>query len=122
MNQQLITNDHFQPETFLSFVNGKKEIMWSTLKELSTVLVEDSLQIQKAIEEKKPEQLRSIAHRIKPNFFLLGMNEVGNLCKELETVELNDEGLDKINILLKKVPSVVQEIEVFTIDKLYFQL
>lgn len=122
MKHLQISNDHFQPETLSSFVNGKEALMWSTLKELKKGLDQDAQMINKALKENNKEQLRSLAHKIKPNFYLMGMNDVGQLCKELESVEFNDEGISQVDLLLEKIPDVIKEIDEFTIGKLYHQL
>ena len=122
MKHLQISNDHFQPETLSSFVNGKEALMWSTLKELKKGLDQDAKMINKALEENNTQQLRSLAHKIKPNFYLMGMNDVGQLCKELESVEFNDEGKSQIDLLLHKIPEVIKEIDDFTLGKLYHQL
>lgn len=122
MKRTAIINDHFKPETLLTFVNGKEERMLSTLKALKEGLNQDAAQIGKVLKEKDQTQLRSLAHKIKPNFFLLGMDEVGNLCKELESVNLDQEGNEKVTILLDKIPNVIREIDEFTIGHLYHEL
>ena len=122
MKRTAIINDHFKPETLSSFVNGKEELMLSTLKALKEGLNQDAAQIGKVLQEKDQIQLRSLAHKIKPNFFLLGMDEVGNLCKELESVNLDQEGNEKVTILLDKIPNVIKEIDEFTIGHLYHEL
>jgi HPt (histidine-containing phosphotransfer) domain-containing protein len=122
MRPQAIINDHFKPETLSSFVNGKEKLMLSTLKALKEGLDQDAQLIGKVFQERDQAQLRSLAHKIKPNFFLLGMNEVGNLCKELESVNFDMEGNEKVHLLLDKIPNVIKEIDEFTIGHLYHEL
>lgn len=122
MKPTSIINDHFKPETLSSFVKGKEKLMLSTLKALKEGLQQDAEQIGKVLMEKDQTQLRSLAHKIKPNFFLLGMNEVGNLCKELESVNLDQEGNEKVELLLEKIPNVIKEIDEFTIGHLYHEI
>lgn len=122
MKPTSIINDHFKPETLSLFVKGKEKLMLSTLKVLKEGLHQDAEQIGKVLKEKDQTQLRSLAHKIKPNFFLLGMNEVGNLCKELESVNLDQEGNEKVELLLEKIPNVIKEIDEFTIGHLYHEI
>jgi len=122
MKPTSIINDHFKPETLSSFVNGKEILMLSTLKALKEDLHQDAEQIGRVLKQKDLTQLRSLAHKIKPNFFLLGMNEVGNLCKELESVDLDQEGNEQVEMLLEKIPHVIKEIDEFTIGHLYHEL
>jgi HPt (histidine-containing phosphotransfer) domain-containing protein len=93
------------------FMNGKTELVLAALKELQKSFMDDSGALKTAFLDKNDSQTRSIAHRIKPNFLLLGLEEMGKLCMEVEN-EQNAEILGlKTGAILRALPKIIDQIK-----------
>lgn len=103
--------DKIDWETLKMFTNGKENLLQSTLQHLLISFKEDFVTWNTALLEKNNEQLRSIAHKIKPNFLLLGMNNIGELCMEIEHTKESETLLEIANILTLRLPLVLEEIQ-----------
>lgn len=97
--------------TLSSYTNGKVDLLQSTLEQLSLSFKDDFSALKSAYNDKNNTRIKSIAHKIKPNFFLVGMNKLGNLCKEIEYSEDEEELNIKVAKLIKSVPFVLEEIK-----------
>lgn len=109
-----LVEEHFDVQTLSTFTNGKEDLMRSTLHELESCLKKELVNMKHAFDERKVEQIRSLAHKIKPNFMLIGMNRVGTLCKEIEQIDLTSDEMAKVQMLLDKIPEVIHEIELYS--------
>jgi len=96
------------------FTNGKPELMESTMRELKNSFSDDLVSLKKALESENEQMVRSIAHKIKPNFLLIGINKIGQLCKEIENEVSSEELIKKTKILLEAMPIIISEINDFT--------
>jgi len=103
--------DKINWETLKMFTSGKENMLRSTLEHLLISFKEDFVSWNTALLEKNYELLRSIAHKIKPNFLLLGMNNIGELCLEIEQTEDNDTLQEMANNLTLRLPLVLEEIQ-----------
>ena len=103
--------DKIDWETLKMFTNGKENLLQSTLAHLLISFKEDFVSWNTALLEKNYNLLRGIAHKIKPNFLLLGMNNIGELCLEIEQTEDNDTLLEMANNLTLRLPLVLEEIQ-----------
>jgi PAS domain S-box-containing protein len=97
--------------TLKMFTNGKENLLQSTLEHLLISFKEDFVSWNTALLEKNYELLRGIAHKIKPNFLMLGMNNIGELCLEIEQTDDNDTLLEMANNLTLRLPLVLEEIQ-----------
>lgn len=104
-------DEHLDIKTLEMFTNGKPELVLSTLNELKNSFTLDLNALNSAYTAQDQQKLKSIAHKIKPNFMLIGMNKLGQLCKEIEHAELEKSVYDKSSELLNAIPIVIKEIE-----------
>lgn len=104
-------NESLRIDVLEQFMNGKKELVKATLSELKRSFGNDLKDFQKAKNEKDYARLRSLAHRIKPNFLMVGMNKLGQFCKEVEheqSPEVLSNGADQI---IGIIPRIIRELE-----------
>ena len=75
----------------------------------------DLAALEKAISENDYEQIRKMAHKIKPNVDLLGMEQTRANAYELETLGKNEGSLEEIKakfpLLKKDVEQVIGELQ-----------
>lgn len=109
-----IGNEHLDINTLDMFTNGKPELLLTTLEQLYISFKSDLKTLTNAVDQQDIKQIKSIAHKIKPNFLLVGLNGLGQLCKEIEHSEGKEELLTKVNLLLGSIPNVLAEIQDFT--------
>jgi CheY-like chemotaxis protein/HPt (histidine-containing phosphotransfer) domain-containing protein len=106
-----VTTQSLDMNALEMFMNGKSELVLAALRELERSFSMDIGDFKSAFLDKNDEGLRSIAHRIKPNFMLLGLEELANLCMDIEQ-EQNTEILAlKTSAILRAMPRVLQEIQ-----------
>jgi len=76
---------------------------------------EDLQSLENAIEQKNLEQVYKMAHKIKPNVDLLGMEQTRATALEIETLGKSDGNLaiiqEKFPLLKKDVEQVVAELQ-----------
>lgn len=96
--------------TLEMFTNGKVELVQSILIELGSSFSKDFESIVFAKNNEDDDLIRSFAHKIKPNFMLIGMTQLGNLCLEIEHCKESNELHQKVNLLIHSMPHVLQEI------------
>lgn len=107
-------SEHVDIEALEMYTNGKEELLISTLNELKKAFLTDAQSIETALENKDSKSLRSLSHKIKPNFFMIGMNKLGELCKEIEHTEDETKVYMKVKLLLNSIPPVIDEINEIT--------
>ena len=107
----VIYEDKIDWETLKMFTNGKENMLKSTLEHLLISFKEDFVTWNTALLKNNNGLLRNIAHKIKPNFLLLGMNNISELCMEIEQTEENETLLELANILSLRLPLVLEEIQ-----------
>lgn len=107
-------NEHVDLKTLDMFTNGKAELLQTTLEQLHISFKDDMGILMAAIDENESNKIKALAHKIKPNFLLIGMNKLGQLCKEIEHSEKKEELFEKVDKLVNAMPTVLDEIEVHT--------
>ena len=76
------------------------QIKISTLHLLKETITDDEKTLLNALKSNDKKVLKSIAHRIKPNLYLLGLTTLGKYCNE---IGMNNQSLDEI----KKLSAIV---------------
>jgi len=118
-NEQIIelknhkTMENFDIKTLREFTSNKETLIVSTLQLLSETLIEDEIRLSNALESNNVKILKSIAHKMKPNFYLLGLNKLGESCDD---IGLTDSSTEYINVLssviIKSIPEIISRINI----------
>lgn len=74
-------------ERLLPFFNNNEELMISTLELIVETVKEDLVKMNESYHHDDLEQIRKTAHKIKPNFELLGLMKIHQECVSLEKAE-----------------------------------
>jgi HPt (histidine-containing phosphotransfer) domain-containing protein len=94
------------------FTHNNDEFIVSTLHLLSEALIDEQKNLSTALINNDLEILKFITHRIKSNFHLLGLKNLGELCDE---VAKKDTSLDEVKELcasiVKSIPYLLGKIE-----------
>jgi len=97
------------------FTNGKVKLMINTMNVLIEEIPNDIILMKTALDNLDWEKLRSVAHRVKPNFMLVATKE---LHENVITIEQNAKeqlNLNEIPELLLKLethaPSLIKELK-----------
>ncbi len=105
--------ENFDIKTLREFTNNKETLIISTLHLLSETLTDDEKGLSTAFENNNEKVLKSIAHRMKPNLYLLGLSRLGQFCDEICA---NDKSLDEIKELsfaiISAIPNILNDIEI----------
>ncbi|PCI96379.1 MAG: hypothetical protein COB15_10450 [Flavobacteriales bacterium] len=103
--------ENFDIKTLREFTNNKEKLIISTLHLLSETLAEDEKRFSIALQNNDGKILKSIAHKMKPNLYLLGLNRLGKLCDE---IGVNNKPLEDIKksstIIVDFIPSILNDI------------
>ena len=98
------------------FTNNKPQLMVSTINVLIEELPNDITLMETALKDKDWERLRSISHRIKPNFMLIAKAAIYEnviLIEKYAKEEINLNELPELVEQLKKnTPSLIEELKV----------
>jgi PAS domain S-box-containing protein len=105
------TMENFDIKTLRKFTNDNQELIISTLHLLSETLADDENSLLNAWRNDNRKVLKSIAHRMKPNLYLLGLKRLGEFCDDIcgtdkplnETKELSKIIIDSIPVILNDI-------------------
>ncbi|GMN11681.1 hypothetical protein MTsPCn9_28640 [Croceitalea sp. MTPC9] len=93
---------------------GDQDFVISVISVFLEEVPEDLQNLENAISEKNFEQVYKMAHKIKPNVDLLGMEQTRATALEIETLGKSDSNLsaieEKFPILKKDIEQVVAEL------------
>ena len=112
-------NDEISMTELLSFVNGDEQLLNSTLDLIQSTLIEDMKTIKSQVDIGDYDGVRRIAHRIKPNYALLGLSSLKALCQEIEQKHNNSELEHPVYELIKRTEIVFIAIEKELKNQLY---
>ena len=112
-------NDEISMTELLSFVNGNEQLLNSTLDLIQSTLIEDMKTIKSQVDIGDYDGVRRIAHRIKPNYALLGLSSLKALCQEIEQKHNNSELEHPVYELIKRTEIVFIAIEKELKNQLY---
>ena len=102
-----------KPDHFALFLNGNLNLMVKTLDQLLLAFDEDGKILQHLERTNESDNLRKIAHRMKPNFGILGLEYWEDFCRSIDS----DERMEivtmenRISQLIGVIPKVKVAIE-----------
>lgn len=106
------TMENFDIKTLREFTNNKESLIISTLQLLSETLIEDKKRLNNAIDKTDEKILRSIAHKMKPNFYLLGLNDLGEFCDEICLNNISKEHIKELSLnITNSIPQILIRID-----------
>lgn len=105
-----VLSEELNLHTLQLFTNSKSYLLQMTLDQLSVSFHEDLLGLQSARLAMDETELKRIAHKIKPNFLLLGMEKSGKLCKEIEFGKSGSIFQENAKYLEQIIPNVLGQI------------
>lgn len=107
------TMENFDIKTLREFTNNKETLIVSTLQLLSETLIEDEKRLSNALEYNNVKILKSIAHKMKPNFYLLGLNKLGESCDDIGLTDSSTEYINELSsIIIKSIPEIISRINI----------
>ncbi|GGG57601.1 hypothetical protein GCM10011414_29310 [Croceivirga lutea] len=94
---------------------GDEDFVRSVISVFLEEVPEDLKSLEQAIAEKEYVQIYKLAHKIKPNVDLMGMEETRAAALEIETLGKNSANMDKIESkfpqLKKDILQVITELQ-----------
>jgi len=93
------------------FSNNNSELVQSTLEVLVESLEEEIVMLSKNYANKEIASVRRIAHKIKSNFLLIGMQNLHTCCVSLEKQEVEGKSDSNIEVLEKVTPLVIEKLK-----------
>jgi PAS domain S-box-containing protein len=101
----------FNIKRLQEFTNNKQDIIISTLHLLSKTLEEDFKIFSKAIANKNTKVLKSVAHKVKPNLDLIGLERLRKACDDIETGNKPiNEMENTANTIVETMPHILYKI------------
>ena len=95
--------------------DGDEEFINSVISVFLEEVPDDLKGLEVALEEKNYEQVYQLAHKIKPNVDLLGMEQTRTAALEIETLGKSEANMNEIRkifpILKKDIHQVVSELK-----------
>ena len=95
--------------------DGDEEFISSVISVFLEEVPHDLQGLEKAVEEQNYEQVYQLAHKIKPNVDLLGMEQTRAVALQIETLGKNSANMSEIKevfpILKKDIHQVVTELK-----------
>ena len=94
-----------------SFVNGDEALLHSTLELIHSSLSEDMDLLSKMIDLDDYGGVRSLAHRIKPNYGLIGLDKLKFLSQDIEQKYNNNELPSSVKELIQRTSIILNDIK-----------
>ncbi len=88
------------------FLNNSQELMISTLEVMRSSLEEDLNVVKQSLYTHDYPTLKRLAHKMRPNYEMLGRTDLYKLCSEIEStdiVELSSQNIDYLILETEKV-------------------
>ncbi len=102
-------NNEYNILTIIDITEGDEEFKEITLKLIYKTLNEDFLYLSSLISPIQIELIKKLAHKIKPNFDLIGLKSLFDICNKLEHDQLSEnEYKDLANLLCNSKPIVLK--------------
>jgi PAS domain S-box-containing protein len=98
-------------ETFEFYLNGRTSIFGLTLKELKNSFVADWNEMKSAILKRDKSAMKMIAHRVKPNLSILGLNDMADIGDSIEEMENLNEIKDALSYLMVNLPLINNQLD-----------
>lgn len=95
-NEQNESSQIYSLETLRDFLGNDENALKEVIKSFIESSIENLELLEKAIEEKNSEEIKSIAHRIAPMFRQIQAKEIGDILKGIEKDEFKTSNLKNI--------------------------
>jgi HPt (histidine-containing phosphotransfer) domain-containing protein len=106
------TLNEFNIQKLQEFTNNKRSIIISTLQLLSETLEEDSEMLSNALTNNDAKRLKAIAHKMKPNFDLIGLEKLRFACEEIQNSDgINTEEKKLTQQIIESIPGILKKLE-----------
>lgn len=103
--------DKISMDELSNFVNGNESLLHSTLDLIHSTLLEDMRSLSSMIDVGDYSGVRNLAHRIKPNYALIGLNRLKCLCQEIEQKHNNNELEKPVQELIRRTKKILIDVE-----------
>ncbi len=90
--------------------DGDKDFINSVISVFLDEVPSDILGLEKALEEENHEQVYQLAHKIKPNVDLLGMEQTRAAALEMETLGKNRASISEIQSIFPNLKKDVEQV------------
>tara|TARA_B100000809_G_scaffold148849_1_gene146319 strand:- start:604 stop:948 length:345 start_codon:yes stop_codon:yes gene_type:complete len=95
------------------FSDNDQQIIYDTLKLLQETLIKDVEKMILHLDNLNVLELRSLGHKIKPNFQLIGLDSLYKICDKIEKGNIEDVHLiSLVKIIISCLPEVVNKIKI----------
>ncbi len=116
--------DYFDEDLLEKFYLGNLEHMCIVFNSFNTALETDLISIKNAYKENDLNTIKSIIHKIKPNFSIVGFSKLSETCELVETSIINTNSLgiseSEFYNFIEEIETVMEllEIEINNLNKL----
>jgi HPt (histidine-containing phosphotransfer) domain-containing protein len=90
--------------------DGDKDFIESVISVFLDEVPDDLAGLEKALEEENYQQVYQLAHKIKPNVDLLGMEQTRAAALEIETLGKNEANMEEIKRIFPDLKKDVEQV------------
>ena len=72
--------------------------------------------LKKIVAKENEVDLKANIHKLKPSFQMVGLNGMAQLCKEIEQTQEVDGVFKKAEMIISKLPEIVDQMDVILKD------
>lgn len=102
--------DNFGIKKLSEFSGEKAELIISTLKVMKEEMFNDSNELTTILKTKNFNKLKTSAHRIKPNFSLIDLENLNEVCNKIEHSKDWEAAQTLTRNLIKTIPNIILKI------------
>lgn len=97
-NSQL--ENEFSIKKVVEFTDNDDELIKDTLLLMKETFTDDLISLKSLTSPLQTKSIKMLAHKIKPNFDLIGLNSLFKICNQLETKSLSDQEYQHLSELI----------------------
>lgn len=102
----------FNIKKLQEFTNNRHGIIVSTLEVLIETLKQDSGMLENALRNNDDKKVKTVAHKMKPNFDLIGLEKLRSASEQIQTCEEIDESIrTMVENIVESTPAILGEID-----------
>lgn len=105
--------EHLDVDKLRMYVNDNEELVYSTLELLKNTFSEDIKELEELTRTKLRHDIKRVAHRIKPNYEMIGYTKLYNLCLALEETDNIELNIEILHELISKTNKLIREIDMY---------
>src|SRR6476620_10243130 len=103
-------NKHIDLEYLKQISNGSSEFIFQMITVFTEEIPLEIAGMQKHVQNKDWKSLRAVAHKMKPSYSFMGVQQLEEMVSDLEEYSGSETHLEELPELVSKISSITEEV------------